>query len=362
MAERAVAKRREAARRLVLRHGWNATAYQILNPGVRFWFSHAGDAVVGYSVYGTRWVVAGAPVCPANRLTSVVAELEWSARSAGARVVFFGAGTRLANDVGRVGTHHVLRIGAQPTWDARQWPEVVRRKASLRALLNRARNKGVVVTEWPAPTAESHPLLGHVLRAWLSTRGLPPLHFMTETDTLGDLRDRRVFVAERGRFGVVGFIVATPVPARGGWLLEQWPRTPDAPNGTTALLVDAAMRSLALDGASYVTMGLAPLSDCAGPIGGTEPLWLRLALHWMRAHGRRFYNFRGLEAFKRRFEPSDWEPVYVVVPGTHVTAGDLRAIAGVFGGGSPVGLLARAVGTAAAREVSRAGETLRRAV
>jgi phosphatidylglycerol lysyltransferase len=290
-----------------------------------------------------------------------VDELEWTAQSTGERVIFFGAGTRLAHDVAADGAHHVLPIGAQPAWDAQEWDAIVRRKASIRALLNRARNKGVTTSEWPADVAESHPALRGVLSAWLSTRGLPPLHFMTETATLGDLRDRRIFVAERASAGVVGFIVATPVPARNGWLLEQWPRIPGAPNGTTPLLVDTAMRALARDGARYVTMGLAPLSDCAGPVGGAEPLWLRFLLGWMRAHGRRFYNFRGLEAFKRRFEPIEWEPVNVIVRGERVTLADLRAIAGVFGGGSPVRLVSRAVGTAAVRELGRIGTSITRA-
>ena len=360
--EKRVTSGREAARRLVLRHGWNATAYQILNPGVRFWFSRLGDSVAGYMTHGERWVVAGAPVCAPGRLAAVVDELEWSARTVGARVIFFGAGTRLAQHAEESGGHHVLGIGAQPAWDAQDWPAIVRSKSSIRALFNRARNKGVTVSEWSWKVAERNAMLERVLAAWLSTRGLPPLHFMTEAETLGDLRDRRIFVAERGRAGVVGFIVATPVPARDGWLLEQWPRMPDAPNGTIPLLVDAAMRALALDGARYVTMGLAPLSDCAGPIGRAEPLWLRLTLRWMRAHGRRFYNFRGLESFKKRFEPVSWEPVYVVVPGDQVTPSDLRAIAGVFGGGSPVRLVARAVATAGVREVERVGAALRKAV
>jgi phosphatidylglycerol lysyltransferase len=345
---------------LVLRHGWNATAYQILNPSVDLWFSHAGDSVAGYAAYGNRWVIAGAPVCAPDRLASVVEELEWSARSTGSRVIFFGAGTRLARDAESGGAHHVLRIGAQPAWDAQEWADIVRGKASIRALLNRARNKGVITTEWPSTVAENHPALVRVLADWLTTRGLPPLHFMTETATLGDLRDRRVFVAERGA-EVIGFIVATPVPARNGWLLEQWPRVPDAPNGTTPLLVDTAMRALARDGARYVTMGLAPLSDRAGSIGGAEPLWLRFTLGWMRAHGRRFYNFPGLEAFKRRFEPIDWEPVSVIVRGERVTLADLQAIAGVFGGGSPARLVSGAVGMAAARELGRLGSAVTRA-
>ncbi len=37
-------------RELVLRHGWNTTAYQLLNPGLSYWFSEEGDACAGYFV------------------------------------------------------------------------------------------------------------------------------------------------------------------------------------------------------------------------------------------------------------------------------------------------------------------------
>jgi len=344
------AERRARARALVLRYGWNASAYQILNPGLRLWFAERGDAVAGYASFHDTWVIAGAPVCAEWRLDSVLRELERTASMFGARVVYFAAGGRLARSLEQ-DRHHVLRVGAQPTWNATSWTNIVRRKASLRAQLNRARNKGVVVTEWPARIAERNGTLEQVRAKWLSARGLPPLHFMTESDTLGDLRDRRVFVAERGSQGVVAFLVATPVPARDGWLIEQWPRLRSAPNGTMQLLVDAAMRAFAAAGAKYVTMGLAPLSEHAGQLWGGEPLWLRALMRWMRAHGRRFYNFRGLEAFKASFEPADWEPLYVATREPKLTLTDLRAIAGVFGGGSPERLVARAIATAALREL-----------
>ena len=341
---------RERARALVLRLGWNATAYQLLNPGMRRWYAAAGDAVAGYVVHGHRWVVAGAPVCAGERLPDVAMELERDCAAAGARSIYFGAGTRLEQVLAAGGNHQSMLIGAQPVWDATAWPIVVQRKASLRAQLNRARNKGVSTREWSPAMTQHHPALGAVLREWLGTRGLPPLHFMTEADTLGDLRDRRVFVAERAPDGVIAFLVATPVPQRNGWLIEQWPRSMRAPNGTTHLLIDTAMRALAADGARYVTLGLAPLSDHAGTIGERQPLWLRALLRWARAHGRRFYNFRGLDAFKTSLEPASWEPVYAVVQGARIGPGALRAIAGAFGGGSPERLIARALGMAIARE------------
>ena len=346
---------REAARSLVLRYGWNASAYQILNPGMRLWFSAARNAVAGYAVHAQTWVVAGAPVCASEHLDSAASELEEAAARAGQGLIYFGAGERLEQRAAERGGHCRFLLGAQPVWSPATWPSIVKGKASLRAQLNRARNKGVVVTEWPAVAvaAERHPALKRVRDQWLGTRGLPPLHFMTETDTLGNLRDRRVFVAERDTEGVVAFLVATPVPARQGWLVEQWPRTARAPNGTTHLLVDAAMRALAASGADYVTLGLAPLSERAGAIAEGQPLWLRGILRWLRAHGRRFYNFRGLEAFKASLEPERWEPIYALAVGERFTVRSLRAVAGVFGGGAPERLLARALSMAAVRELAR---------
>jgi phosphatidylglycerol lysyltransferase len=341
-----------AARTLVLRHGWNAAAYQILNPGMRLWFSRAGDAVAGYATHRRTRVVAGAPACAPERLAAVAAELEEDAAALGERVLFFGAGARLERIAAARRDHSLVRLGAQPTWDPRHWPSIVRRKSSLRAQLNRARNKGVSVREWPAGRARDAPALRDVLDDWLATRGLPPLAFLTMPDLLGSLDDRRIFVAERGG-AVVAYLVATPVPARPGWLVEQWPRLPSAPNGTTHLLVDAAMRAFAASGSGYATLGLAPLSERGGADDPRSPRWLRLTLRWLRAHGRRFYNFRGLEAFKASLQPMEWEPVFAIAQGERFTPAMLRAVAGVFSGGAPERLLARALRSAVRQELRR---------
>ena len=343
---------RSLARELVLRYGWNPAAYQILNPGLRLWFSERCDAVAGYVDSAGMRVVAGAPVCAHDRLPEVARELARDCARQGSRPMYFGAGERLERILGQSPHHHLLRLGAQPVWDAQAWPAIVRGKSSLRAQLHRAANKGVRVRELAREaTASQLPALRRVLDAWLATRGLPPLGFMTEPDTLGDLRDRRVFVAERGG-RTIAFLVATPVPARNGWLVEEWPRLPDVPNGTTHALVDAAMRAFAENGARFVTLGLAPLSDRTGLVGAGEPPWLRALLHWLRAHGRRFYNFRGLDAFKASLAPERWEPIYAIVPDTRVSPRALWAVAGAFGGGSPLKLVAKAMLLGMQREVA----------
>lgn len=319
----------ELARALVLREGWNATAYQILNPGFTLWFSRDRDAVAGYVDTAGVWVIGGAPVCAAERLPDVVRELEEDAARHRRGVCYFAAEERLDNVWRGDGGHSMILLGAQPAWDPRRWPAILRGSASLRQQLNRARNKGVHVEEWPRERATGNAELHRCLEEWLSTRGLPPLHFLVEPETLQRLFDRRIFVAERDG-EPIGFLVVSPVPRRNGWLVEQFVRGRCAVNGTAELMIDAAMCALAGSGYDYVSLGLSPLSNRAGDPAATGAWWLRLTLRWMRAHGTRFYNFAGLERFKAKFQPDVWEPIYAIANRERFPVQMLAAIALAF--------------------------------
>jgi phosphatidylglycerol lysyltransferase len=345
----------ERARSLILRYGWNATAYQLLNPGIALWFSARDDGVVGFVRHRKTRVVGGAPVCDLARLEAVAAEFADDARAQGERVCYFGAGDRLETAYSNSPDWSRVLLGGQPVWDPHDWAAAVERRSSLRAQFNRARNKRVRVVEWPAKKAENHPALRRCLSEWLATRHLPPLHFMVEPETLGFLGDRRIFVAEKMGTGVVGFTVVSPVPARNGWLVEQIIRGHGAPNGTAELLIDTAMRALAADGATYATLGLAPLSQCVALPRLRQPLWLRATLRWVRLHGRRFYNFDGLDAFKSKFNPDRWESIYAIAHAESFPPSALYAIAGAFSGGAPAKLVIRALAHAAAREFTWLG-------
>lgn len=341
----------DTVRRLVVDYGHAVTAWQILNPGIEHWLAPEGDAVVGYVASGGYRVVAAAPVCPVERLGRVVAEFEEDTRRAGMRTCYFAAGERLAHELARRGPLDRILLGAQPLWDPQVWPAILAGKASLRAQLHRARNKGVVVERWPVEKARAHPELQRCLSEWLKTRGLPPLHFLVEPETLDTLEGRRVYVAGiRGQ--AVGFLVASPIPRRKGWLIEQIIRGRRAPNGTAELMLDAAFRELAAEGAELVSLGLSPLSKRAGIVQERQPLWIRLLLGWMRAHGRRFYNFDGLDAFKAKFLPQSWEPVWAITSERRVSPRTLWAITGAFADGSPWVLVARALARAVTRELA----------
>lgn len=323
-------------REIVLKHGWNSTSYQIINPGISRWFSEKFDeAVTGYISNGKRRIVAGAPICDKDALPEVVAEFERDALAKGERVCYFCAESRLEAIYADSPNHAKVLLGAQPVWKPEHWAQIVSKNKSLRAQINRARNKGVTVAEWSVEQAHDNPLLKNCLHDWLAMKGLPPLHFLVEPNTLQRLYDRRVFVAERSANEVVGFIILSPVARRNGWLFEQFPHCSGAPNGTVELMIDRAMRALAEDGCDYATLGLSPLSTRAAVEPFENPLWLKILLAWMRKHFQRFYNFDGLDAFKAKLQPDGWEPIYAVANERQISPRTLYAIASAFSGNAP---------------------------
>jgi phosphatidylglycerol lysyltransferase len=340
----------QRARELVLEHGWNTTCYQLLNPGMTLWFSQSHPGVVGYVKRAGVRVVAGAPVCAPEHLAAVEAEWNEDCDRSKDGVCYFGAEARMcAYTEGRPGYSSAV-LGAQPTWAPDKFLEAIQGNRDLRYQLSRASNKHVEIREWPSSAAAGNPDLRRCLQEWLATRGLPPLHFLVEPHTLDNLWDRRLFVAEK-EGEPVGFVVLSPVPSRQGWLTEQFVRGRHAPNGTIELALAEAIKTACLDGSSFVTMGIVPLSSHGFGAQTSNPRWLKWLMAWVRAHGRRFYNFDGLDAFKSKFKPDEWEPIYAISREPQFSMKTLYAIAAAFSEGPPLLAGLRGIGRAAVQEV-----------
>ncbi|HET6984646.1 MAG TPA: DUF2156 domain-containing protein [Myxococcaceae bacterium] len=299
----------EPERRRVLavlrRHGWNATSFQVLEPGFQYWFADE-DACVAYVDTGRSWVAAGAPLTAPARLREVAEAFHRRALEARRRLAFFAVEQRVVKAL----DWRSLNIGEQPEWDADSWPETLRTSSSLREQLRRARAKGVSVRLASAGELSStdSPLRGALERlvaGWLRRHEMAPMGFLVQVDPLTLLEEHRVYVAEQ-EDQLVGFLSASPIFARPGWLLQNLIRAPEAPNGTTELLVDHAMRDAARsegEDSPMVTLGLAPLAGQVVPA-------LRLA----RSAGSVLFDFEGLRAFKARLRPTRWSPIHLVYP------------------------------------------------
>ena len=315
---------RAAVLALVRRHGWNATSFQVLEPGYRYFFV-GNDACVAYVDTGKAWVAAGAPLAEERRMAAVTAAFIAAARAVGRRACLFATEERFTSLV----TLPSVPDGEQPVWDPGSWPATLARSRRLREQLRRARAKGVRVRaidtqEAMAADTSIRAAILDLVRRWSRSRELAPMGFLVQVEPFALLPGHRLFLAERDH-QVIALLSMTPIYARGGWLLQHLIRAPNAPNGTTETLVDQAMRFASTDGAALVTLGLAPLA-------GGIPAPLRFA----RRAGRALFDFEGLRSFKAKLHPARWDRVFVSFP-PDVTAP--RALGDVLTAFAPGGLL-----------------------
>jgi len=317
---------------LIRRHGWNATSFQVLEPGYRYWFAPTGgDACVAYVDTGCTWVAAGAPIAAEAQLATVTAAFSAAAAKARRKAVFFGVEDRFLAATGLP----AFKIGEQPTWDPARWDAGIRASRSLREQLRRARAKGVVVRQVaPGELAEGARLRHAVdvlVRRWLASRPMAPMGFLVDIEPYRFAEERRYWAAEVGG-QLIGFVAAVPIFARGrdgasaeaggAWLIEDMLRAPEAPNGMNELLIDTAMRAFADAGVGFVTLGMVPLA-------GVDR-WLARVRDVTRA----LYDFSGLDAFKSKLRPTAREPVWLAhAPGMRQIFA-LQAVLTAFARGS----------------------------
>ncbi|HLU64757.1 MAG TPA: DUF2156 domain-containing protein [Kofleriaceae bacterium] len=288
-------------RAAALAHGDETVSFQTLEPHLARRADDGPDgtgAVVAFADTAGGWVAAGSPLVARERRADAASRFAEAARRAGRRASFFAV-----ERPGELGGLRALEIGAQPVFDPAAWADRLRQFRRLREQIRRAGAKGVAVRRVaPDELAPGLPLRAEVdalAARWLADRHMAAMRFLVALELHVEPDQHRYFAAERGGH-LVAFLSLVPVPARGGWLFEDLVRAPDAPNGTSELLIDAAMRDLAAAGARRATFGLAPLA-------GGAPAWAR-ALGWI---GRPLYDFRGIRAFKERLHPQSWEPVYL---------------------------------------------------
>jgi pimeloyl-ACP methyl ester carboxylesterase len=295
-------------------HGYNAHALVGIAPGVRLWACPDAKGAVAYNEFGKVWLVPGDPLASVENLAQVANGFIQQARAEGRVVGFMPATEQFAKHSGDLNLRAV-KIGSAPYFDLGTWAPRGDRAKKARAGVNQARRAGVHVSA----VADVHDQLiretACLCKSWLTTRRSAMKFEWLFTLDLFRHKDRKKYFTARDKTGrLVGFLAASPIPARDGWYLEDVLRSKKAPNGTTDLLVVEVLELLKRDGAKLATLGTAPMATEADTDSDVHdsPLLSKAARLVARCVSV-FYNFDGVRRFKAKFAPSWWENEYVLM-------------------------------------------------
>ncbi len=297
--------------RLQTQYGYNAHSLVSIAPGALVWSSPEIDGAIIYSEFGRVWLAAGEPLAAAEDKTALARQFAAHARRHNRVVAFVPATTSFARSIGSR-DFSAVKVGAAPYFDLKRWNPRGDSAKKMRAEVNQARRAGVIVESLEHIEHDLKQEAADLCLRWLGKRrAATSFAWLMALDPFRHADHKKYFVA-RANGKLVGFLSASPIPARKGWYLEDVLRQPDAPPGTATLLIFEALQALKKDGAELATLGTAPLASDGSNEITTEHRVVARALQIASKRFRAVYNFEGLRRFKGKFAPSWWESEYVV--------------------------------------------------
>lgn len=294
----------------------------------RVLFSESGKAFIMYGIQGRSWVALGDPVGS----PSDVAELVWrfveTARAAGGRAAFYQVSPSLLSYCADAGLR-AYKLGELAIVDLQNFELAGSRLAGLRQSYNRGKREGLEFSVIEPPeVADVIEDLRAVSDAWLAHHNTREKGF-----SLGAFRDDYITAQPvailRAGGRIVAFSTLLVTGTRSEASVDLMRFVPDAPKGSMDFLFVSIMEYMRDRGYSTFNLGMAPLSGMSRR--ESAPVWDRIGA-LVFEHGEKFYNFRGLRAFKSKFHPR-WEPRYLAVTGTTGAALVLMDVTLLISGG-----------------------------
>ncbi|MFC3127064.1 bifunctional lysylphosphatidylglycerol flippase/synthetase MprF [Pseudoroseomonas globiformis] len=275
-------------------------------------FTEAGDGFLMYGRRGRSWIALFDPVGPKPAQLDLVWRFVELADAQGGRAAFYQVRPEtlpLYIDAGM----RPLKLGEAARVPLASFELKGKSRQPLRSALNRAEREGLRFEVVSPPEVEPLlPELEAVSREWLDQHKAREKAFSLGAFEPGYVASQPVGVVRGPEGGIIAFATLLEAPGhRHDMSIDLMRHRAEVPPGTMDFLFLRLILRAKEQGYAFFDLGMAPLSGLAAH--RLAPVWYRLGGLVFR-RGERFYNFRGLRAFKEKFEPV-WEPRYLCTPG-----------------------------------------------
>jgi phosphatidylglycerol lysyltransferase len=306
----------------------NASAGLVRLGDKRILFSDCGQAFVMYAQHGHSLVALFDPVGPQNIWPELLEKFMAVAREQGCRPVFYQVSKAFLPHAFDSGLRP-YKLGEQAVVDLARFDLKGGAWLKLRRSINRAERDGLEFSMLPA--CEVPQVIDELLsvsRAWLASHNASEKGFSLGTFDPAYVKAGPVAVIRlEGR--IVAFANILEANSHGDAFIDLMRHVPDTHRGMMDLLFVRIMEHMKARGFVTLNLGMAPLAGLADH--HYAPLWNRLGREIFE-FGERFYNFRGVQAFKSKFDPV-WQPRYLVVAGRGLPIASLFDVTMLIGGG-----------------------------
>lgn len=305
-----------------LLHKWgHAVIESILDPDCLI-FTHEGiEGLIGYIENEGCVLAYGDPVC-ASEDRWALAEA-FHQKFSDKNIIYIVASKSFKDWLHQSNRFAYITFGEELYLNPQVDPRAFSGKKAgvLRRNMGYAQKAGVVVGEYLLPCAETEKKLQALADAWLNNRrGLQV--YICNIRLFEERESKRWFYAQKGQH-IVGAIVLNQLHAKKGWGLDRIMVVPDAPKGTSELLLTHVIEGLGQEGSSHITFG-AINGSTLGEMEGFNPV-LTLFSRFFYGYILKIFRIHNKSRFWKKFHP-DSDPVYLAFKGAKLGFFEIKGL------------------------------------
>ena len=306
----ATKQERQKAQEIVERYGRSSLARFTLFEDKAYYFSPSGQSVIAYVPKGRGAIALGDPIGSLeDRQAAMIGFQQFCARNDWYPAFYqtLPDDVKLYESLG----FQVLQIGEEAIVDLKAFTLSGKANQNLRTALNKLNKLGYQVVFYSPPIATA---ILQELRA-VSDEWLQQMQGSEKKFSLGwfeetYLRSCDLAVVRSPNGQAIAFTNIITQYQTNEATIDLMRHRTDIENGTMDFLFISLFKYFKEQGCDGLNLGLSALSG----VGETErSRRLEKGIHYLHEHLNRFYNFKGLHAYKAKFQPR-WEPRYLVYP------------------------------------------------
>lgn len=330
---------RERAKKVIAAHGSDPMDCFALLPDKRYYFSEDGEGMVAYALWRNFAVALADPICPEGLRPEMIARFIRFCALQDWEPMFYCSHVDHRAQYEEQGLV-TLKVGEDARLDVNEFNLAGGKFQNLRTARNKAQKNGLSFQWYDAQPHPDHGLeaqLQLLSDNWLKSKHGGEMTFDLGHFNVPTIREHGVAIVRNQENRMEAFATWWPYAQGKGRCLDIM-RAREEVRDVMDFVIVEAIDHFKAQGVVEVSLGNAPLANIDAEAQGHEPTRQERAVRFLFENFDRFYGYKRLFNFKKKYQP-EWQGRYLAYrPGVTLAMVGL-AIAGVHLPRGFVGLL-----------------------
>lgn len=304
-------------------HQWGSSFSEaVLEGPCHIYKTNDIEGFIGYLPVCRCAVVYGDPICSNEEVEKLATAFHHFCEERKLSIVYISVSESFAKWAVTHTCKVLMEIGEEVILDPLCNPSEGPGGRRLRYKINHALNAGLIVEEYTEKNVELEKAIQGVCDSWLKSRQGPQIH-LGEVDFFKHRTGKRWLYVRNQDGHVIGAALLSRIEMKKGWLLKYLIHVPNAPRGTSELLMISLLKILNEEGCRYLTYGMI-VSENLKETRGLNTFSLFIAKLLFKI-AKKIFNLSERKTYWQKFLP-DTEPRYLLFSKNGIGIRELYAL------------------------------------